>query len=140
MDFGSLAPDPWLDRGIWAMFARVLDAHNAVLAQPHAFDPYCGRRVARSLSKVGLWNVGCEGQAWTWPGGQTGGRVWQLTFMQLRDQMVTSGLVPAGEVDAVIELCEDPELRSCRRSRWPLRVNGRPNAPWPRIQRRELTR
>lgn len=111
MDFGSLAPDPGLDRRIQAMFARVIDAHNAVLAQHHAFDPYCGRRIAGNLSKVGLSNVGCEGRAWTWRGGQPGGRVWQLTFMQLRDQMVTSGLVPAGEVDAVIELCEDPKLR-----------------------------
>ena len=111
MDFGSLAPDPGLDSRTQAMFARVVEAHNAVLAEHHAFDPCYGRRVARNLSDVGLVNPGCEGRVWTWRGGEPGGRVWRLTFVQLRDEMIASGLVGAEEVDAVIELCEDSRLR-----------------------------
>jgi hypothetical protein len=43
-------------------------------------------------------------------GGQAGGRVWQLTLAQLREPMIASGLVTAGDVDRAIELCESPEL------------------------------
>jgi hypothetical protein len=36
--------------------------------------------------------------------------VWRLTFMQLRDELIASGLVDAADVDAVIALCADPQL------------------------------
>ena len=49
MDFHSIAPDAGLDLATRALFARVIDAHNAVLAEQHAFDPFCGRGLDRKL-------------------------------------------------------------------------------------------
>ncbi len=54
MDFHSIAPDAGLDPVTRALFARVIDAHHAVLAERHAFDPFCGRGLDRALSTTGL--------------------------------------------------------------------------------------
>jgi hypothetical protein len=45
-----------------------------------------------------------------WRGGQPGGTVWRLTLIQLREQLIEHGRVTANEVDAIIDLCDDPEL------------------------------
>jgi SAM-dependent methyltransferase len=110
MDFVSVVPDPGLPARDQRSFERVIAAHNAVLGDQHAFDPFCGRRLVGLLSEVGLTEVGCEGRVWLWRGGDRGGRVWQLTLVQLRDKLIASGLVDAAEVDAVIELCASPNL------------------------------
>jgi SAM-dependent methyltransferase len=111
MDFISVTPDPRLDGESAALFARVVDAHNSVLAQRHDFDPAYGRRLAGDLEDAGLVDVECEGRASMWYGGQAGGRVWKLTLAQLRDALVESDLVSEADVDAALELCDDPSLR-----------------------------
>ena len=111
MDFVSVAVDPRVDAGKAALFARVVDAHNTVLAERHMFDPMYGRRLAGDLEDAGLVDVGTDGRASMWYGGRAGGRVWKLTFAQLRDALVESSLVTGADVDAVIELCDDPALR-----------------------------
>jgi SAM-dependent methyltransferase len=111
MDFLSVAPDPKLEEEGRALFSRVIDAHNAVLAESHSFDPFYGRRLAGELANAGLVDTGCEGRVSTWQGGQAGGRVWQLTLLQLREKLAASGLVTAEEVDAVLELLADPRWR-----------------------------
>lgn len=110
MDFHSIAPVAGLDPGTRALFARVLDAHHAVLAEQHAFDPFCGREVAGALSAAGLSGVECEGRVSVWRGSEAGGTVWQLTLIQLREQLIASGRVSASDVDRMIELCDDPRL------------------------------
>jgi SAM-dependent methyltransferase len=111
MDFASLAVDPRVDGESAELFTRVVDAHNAVLAARSGFDTAYGRRLAGDLEAAGLVDVGCEGRASMWHGGQPGGRTWALTFAQLRDPLAASGVVSEGEVDAAIELCEDPSFR-----------------------------
>jgi 2-polyprenyl-3-methyl-5-hydroxy-6-metoxy-1,4-benzoquinol methylase len=111
MDFVSVAPDPRVDRESAALFARVVDAHNSILAQRHGFDPGYGRRLAGDLEDAGLVEVECEGRASMWYGGQAGGRVWKLTLEQLGDALVESDLVTEADVDAALELCDDPRLR-----------------------------
>ena len=110
MDFHSIAPDAGLDPATRALFCRVIDAHNAVLAEQHAFDPFCGRGLDRALSTAGLARVESEGRLWIWRGGQPGGTVWRLTLIQLREQLIEHGRVTASEVDAIIDLCDDPGL------------------------------
>ena len=110
MDFHSIAPDAGLDPPMRALFGRVIDAHNAVLAEQHAFDPFCGRGLYRALSSVGFAQVQCEGRLSIWRGGQLGGTVWRLTLLQLREQLIGDGRVTAAEVDTVIDLCGDPRL------------------------------
>ncbi len=111
MDFVALAPDPRLGPAACELFTRVIGAHHAVLAARHAFDPFHGRRLAGDLAEAGLVNTGCQGRLAIWQGGHPGGRVWQLTLIQLRDALADSGLVTAAEVDQVIEMCGDPRFR-----------------------------
>jgi SAM-dependent methyltransferase len=110
MDFVSVVPDARLDDHRRSVFARVVGAHNAVLAARHTFDPAYGRRLAGDLADAGLVGVESEGRAGTWRGGGPGGLVWRLTFDQLREAMVASGTVTAPEVDEAVALCCDPEL------------------------------
>jgi trans-aconitate methyltransferase len=42
LDFRSVVPDAGLDPAMRALFERGIDAHLAVLAEGHAFDPCCG--------------------------------------------------------------------------------------------------
>jgi SAM-dependent methyltransferase len=110
MDFVSLALCPGASPALERLFARVVDAHHAVLTESHAFDPFCGRRLPGALSAARLVGVGCDGRVSIWQGGQLGARLWMLTLMQLRERLISSGRIPPAEVDAMIELCEDPEL------------------------------
>ena len=110
MDFHTIAPDAGLDPATRTLFARVVDTHHAVLAEQHAFDPFCGRGLDRALSNVGLAQVESEGRLSIWRGGQPGGIVWQLTLSQLREQLIAHGCVTAADVDTVISLCDDPQL------------------------------
>jgi SAM-dependent methyltransferase len=108
MDFASVAADPRVDAYARSVFTRVVAAHNAVLARQHTFDVHYGRRVAGDLADAGLEDVACEGRASMWRGGQAGGTVWRLTFTQLREAMMGSGLVTSADIDDAIALCDDP--------------------------------
>jgi hypothetical protein len=66
-----------------------------------------GRRVAGDLAHAGLADVGCEGRAAMWRGGEAGGTVWRLTLTQLREAMLATGLVTTADIDAAIALCAD---------------------------------
>jgi hypothetical protein len=111
MDFVSVAPDPRVDPESRARFSRAVEAHNAALAAEHAFDPHYGRRLAGDLADAGLADVACEGRASTWRGGEVGGTAWRLTFVQLRPQMLATGMASADDIDAAIALCADPRFR-----------------------------
>jgi hypothetical protein len=109
MDFVSAVPEPRLGPRRAAVFERVVEAHNAVLAGRHAFDPIYGRRVAGDLADAGLAAVDAEGRVAMWRGGGDGGRIWRLTVQQLRDEMVETGIVTGEDVDVALELFDDPD-------------------------------
>jgi SAM-dependent methyltransferase len=110
MDFVTSVADPRMDAEPRELFERVVDAHNDVLAERHAFDPFYGRSVAADLEAAGLADTGCEGRTSMWRGGGPGGRIWQLTIAQIRDAIVESGRMSAADVDAALALCADPRL------------------------------
>jgi ubiquinone/menaquinone biosynthesis C-methylase UbiE len=110
MDFVSAVPDQRLDAASRDLFARAVQAHNAVLAERHSFEPFYGRRLVGELEDAGFTDVGCEGRASMWRGAQPGGAVWRLTLAQLREPMIEAGLMTPADVDAVIALCDDPRL------------------------------
>jgi hypothetical protein len=87
-----------------------VDVHNEVLIERHAFDPFCGRRVAYDMANASLVDVGCAGCVSVWQAGQPGGLLWQLTLAQLRQGIIETGRMNAGEIDAAITLCNDPRL------------------------------
>jgi hypothetical protein len=110
MDFASLSGGPGLDEHDRTLFARVVDVHNAVLVERHAFDPFYGRQVADDMEKASLIDVGCSGRVSVWKAGQPGGLVWQLTLAQLRQGMIETGRMTPEEIDAAITLCNEPRL------------------------------
>jgi SAM-dependent methyltransferase len=112
LDFVSAVADPRMDAESCALFARLVEAHNAVLAARHGFDSAYGRRVAGDLEHAGLADAGCEGRASTWRGASAGGAMWRLTIAQLRDSLIASGVMDAADVDAAMALCAAPHFSS----------------------------
>lgn len=111
MDFVSAVPDPRLAADSQDLITRALQAHNAVLAQQHGFDPFYGRRLLGDLEDVGLTGIGGEGRAAVWRGGEPGGTIWRLTLAQLRDPIIAAGIMTAADLDAFFELCDDRRVR-----------------------------
>jgi SAM-dependent methyltransferase len=110
MDFESLSGGPGLDEQERALFARLVDVHNEVLIERHAFDPFYGRRVAFDMANASLVDVGCAGRVSVWQADQPGGLVWQLTLAQLRQGIIETGRMTPDEIDAAITLSNDPRL------------------------------
>lgn len=64
----------------------------------------------RALAAAGIEQIDSEGRLSIWRGGQPGGGLLRLTLVQLREQLIAPGWVTAAEVEAVIDLCDDPGL------------------------------
>jgi len=110
IDFVTAVPHPRMDPESRERFQRMVHAHNEVLAARHVFDPFYGRSVPADLEAAGLVDTGSDGRTAMWRGGGPGGRVWQLTIAQLRDEIVDTGLMSPDDVDAALALCQDPSL------------------------------
>jgi SAM-dependent methyltransferase len=105
LDFVSAVADPAMDADAAAIFTRVLHAHTVVLAERNGFDPTFGRRLPGLLQAAGLADVNAAGRVSMWRGGELGGELWRLTFQQLRQAMLDTGLVDDDDVDTAIALC-----------------------------------
>jgi len=110
IDFITAVAHPRMDPEPRERFGRMVEAHNAVLAARHVFDPFYGRSVPADLEAAGLVDTGSEGRTAMWRGGGPGGRVWQLTIAQIRDEIVQGDLMSADDVDAALAQCDDPSL------------------------------
>jgi SAM-dependent methyltransferase len=111
MDFVSVVPDPRLPAESQDLVARVVRAHNTVLAKRNGFDPFYGRRLVGDLEEAGLSEIGCEGRVSIWRGGEAGGRIWRLSMTQLREPIIESGMLTPADLDAFSALCDDSRLR-----------------------------
>lgn len=112
LDFASAVPDPRMGAERSERFERIVEAHHAVIAERHGFDPFYGRRVAGDLAHAGLAQGGSRGRASMWRGREAGREIWRLSLEQLRDGIVDSGLMDAAEADAAIALCSDARFSS----------------------------
>jgi SAM-dependent methyltransferase len=112
LDFASAVPDPRMGADLCARFTRIVEAHHAVIAERHGFDPGYGRRLAGDLDDAGLVDTDFRGRASMWRAGEPGGEIWRLSLEQLRDGIVDLELMDAREADAAIELCTDPRFSS----------------------------
>ena len=112
LDFNAAIADPHMDASDQALFGKVLQAHNATLRLQSGFDAYYGRRVYGDLADAGLGELGCEGHAAMWRGGEAGGRIWRQTVAQLRETMVERGLASPAEVDEALALYDDERFSS----------------------------
>jgi SAM-dependent methyltransferase len=112
LDFASAVPDPHMGADLCARFTRIVEAHHAVIAERHGFDPGYGRRLAGDLDGAGLVDTDFRGRASMWRAGEPGGEIWRLSLEQLRDGIVDLELMDAGEADAAVELCTDARFSS----------------------------
>ena len=112
LDFASAVPDPHMGAELCARFTRIVEAHHAVIAERHGFDPFSGRRLAGDLDDAGLVDADFGGRASMWRAGEPGGEIWRLSLEQLRDGIVDLELMDAAEADAAIALCTDPRFSS----------------------------
>lgn len=105
LDFVSAVPDPAMDADAAAVFSRVLHAHTLVLSERNGFDAAFGRRLPGLLRAAGLTQVDAAGRVTMRRGGEPGGELWRLTFEQLGQAMLETGLVDDDDVDAAMALC-----------------------------------
>jgi SAM-dependent methyltransferase len=68
LDFASAVPDPRMGAQRCARFERIVEAHHAVIAERHGYDPGYGRSVAGDVEAAGLADSGCRGRASMWRG------------------------------------------------------------------------
>lgn len=105
LDFVSAVPDPAMDAAAASVFTRVLHAHTVVLSERNGFDPTFGRCLYGLLQTAGLTDVNASGRVSMWRGGEPGGELLRVTFQQLRQAMLDTGLVDDGDVDTAMTLC-----------------------------------
>ncbi|MGE0542303.1 MAG: class I SAM-dependent methyltransferase [Dehalococcoidia bacterium] len=110
MHFPAAAVDPSVTPEAGDLFARLLDAHNEVLAEA-GFDAVYGSRLLGELEAQGLADLEAEGQVCMWRGASVGAAAWRLTFEQLAARMVDGGHVSEGEIAEGLALFDDPRFR-----------------------------
>lgn len=106
-DFLSVVPGPDHRADASALFERVMAAHNHVLSA--RFDPFYGRRLLHDVGTHKLTEIEAEGRTLMLEGGSGGARAFQLTFDQLREPMLRSGMISARDLDNVIDLLDDED-------------------------------
>lgn len=106
-DFLSVVPGPNHRADASALFERVMTAHNHVLSA--RFDPFYGRRLLHDVGAHELTDIEAEGRTLMLEGGSGGARAFQLTFDQLREPMLRSGMISAHDIDDVLVLLDDED-------------------------------
>jgi len=108
-EFDSLTflPDPVVSPG------------EADLQVRHAFDEaltargvdlYCGRLLAHELKANGLVQVGVEATVSLWGGKSAGTRLMKLNFEEMREPMVSSGLISTQQFEADLKLIDEQDF------------------------------
>jgi SAM-dependent methyltransferase len=91
------------------VFARTLHERLEFMREA-GLEPYYGRQLPAKLRARGLLDTGCEGRVWIMEGGSAAARWFRFSMGQLRDRLSSSGRLSLSEVDAMVELFEDPEF------------------------------
>lgn len=73
-------------------------------------DTRLGRSLSHRLRAAGLEEVAAEGRAFLWRGGSPGAALMRLNFEQLREPILATGLVTAGEYADDLARLDDPEF------------------------------
>lgn len=105
-DFASRVPDPAsVDADLMARCERAWEQH----VRSRGMDPACGRRLYGMVRARGLGDLGSEGRVWVVRGGTPEARVQALSYAQLRDGLLATGLVTAAELERFLALQDDPD-------------------------------
>jgi SAM-dependent methyltransferase len=108
-DFSSFVPDAAVGAATVALFAKGWAAFDQVYAAGGADSRY-GRRLYGDLCAAGLVDVQAEGRVLMTRGGSPDARFWRVTFTQLQERMVATGLLTDQEMEQFLALYDDPNF------------------------------
>jgi len=92
----SLRSDPSVNPAESAF--ATLKAMHQVLAD-HGVDLRCGRLLSGRQRRFGLQDIGSEGRIFMWQGGSIGADLMSANIEQLRDEILTSGLISEPQLE-----------------------------------------
>lgn len=77
-------------------------------SREQGIDYFIGRRLPAALSALGVVGIEATAQTAVYNGGSSWARYWELTIDELRDQLLASGKLSHGLIDAFLARCRDP--------------------------------
>jgi ubiquinone/menaquinone biosynthesis C-methylase UbiE len=110
-DYGSWAIVEPSSPEVAALWAKGWTAIQRVLASA-GFDFQYGRRLYGDLCKAGLVDLETEGQAWMMRRAMAVTRFYHVTWTQLAQHIVGTGLLTAHELEQYLALYDDPAFVS----------------------------
>ena len=112
-DFEVLSGSADSDDRALERISRTAAAMRQVTAAAGA-DSRFGRSLPQRLRRAGLTDVDVEGRVFIWTGGTDGAAITRLSYEQLKDAILATGLVTPQEYEADVADLEDPsfEIRS----------------------------
>lgn len=106
-DTSTFLPDPVVSPGEANL--RVRHAlHEALTAR--GVDLYCGRLLPHELKASGLIEVGVDASVSLWGGKSTGTELMKLNFEEMREPMVSSGLISQEEFEADLKCIDEQDF------------------------------
>mgnify|MGYP001382835406 CR=1 FL=1 len=109
LDFESFRPGPTVSPEAAALF----DKHWRTVEQiwtGHGVDVRCGWRLYGDLRSRGLEDVGAQGRVVMIRGTSADAEFWRLTWEQLRERTLASGMVSEPELEQLLRLLADPDF------------------------------
>jgi len=103
----TFLPDPAVNPGEANL--RVRQAFDEALTA-RGVDLYCGRLLAHELKANGLVQVGVEATVSLWGGKSIGTSLMQLNFEEMREPMVSSGLISREEFEADLKRIDEEDF------------------------------
>jgi SAM-dependent methyltransferase len=82
--------------------------HEALIAR--GVDLYCGRLLAHELKANGLVQVGANASVSLWGGKSAGTKLMKLNFEEMREPMVSSGLISQEELEADLKCIDEQDF------------------------------
>ena len=103
----TFLPDPAVSPG--EVNLRVRQAFDEALTA-RGVDLYCGRLLAHELKAYGLVQVGVEATVSLWDGKSDGTRLMTLNFEEMRQPIISSGLISQAEFEADLKRIDEEDF------------------------------
>lgn len=103
----TFLPDPAVSPG--EVNLRVRQAFDEALTA-RGVDLYCGRLLAHELKAHGLVQVGIEATVSLWGGRSEGTRLMKLNFEEMRQPIISSGLISQEEFEADLKRIDEEDF------------------------------
>ncbi len=100
---------PIQDEAARAVYQKMLAAQSELMTA-HGSSVNWGRQLYTQLRRLGLGEVGVEGQLAMRPGASVGAHLDRANFEQIRAEAVARGLITDEEVEQVFALLDNPEI------------------------------